>query len=169
MTQPDYVPVSTASQVRPDEELPVPRAWRADRPSDEANAVVPAGRRFGHTGPDLGYGLKLAKRFEPRLALAGSDSVDDAVAGCFAVGSRRASSFGRAPVVYDMEFAYTLWGLLGGGPPDLIALRSPLFRGAAHDYWIQRSIADRVKEDALRLTPVQVRDRLAEWRSLIVE
>jgi hypothetical protein len=167
MTQPAYVPVSTADRVRPVERLPVARAWRADRPSDEANAVVPTGRQFGHTGPDLGYGLKLAKRFEPRLQLAEGESAGDAVAGGFAVGSRRASTFGRAPVIYDMEFAYTVWGLLGGAPADLIALRTPLFRGAAHDYWIQRDIADRVKESALRLTPAQVRERLRDWRSLI--
>jgi hypothetical protein len=167
MTQPAYVPASTSDRVRPVERLPVARPWRADRPSDEANAVVPIGRQFGYTGPDLGYGLKLARRIEPRLQLAGGESAEDAVAGCFAVGSRRAATFGRAPVIYDMDFAYTVWGFLGGAPADLIAFRTPLFKGAAHDHWIQRDIADRVKGEALGLTPAQVRDRLAGWRSLI--
>jgi hypothetical protein len=168
MTQPDYVPVSTADRVRPVERLPVARPWRASRPSDEANAVVPVGRQFGHTGPDLGYGLKLARRFEARLQLAEHESAEDAVAGCFAVGTRRAATFGRAPVIYDLDFAYTLWGYLGGAPADLIALRIPLFMGVAHDYWIQREIADRVMEPTLRLTPAEVRALLQDWRSLIV-
>jgi hypothetical protein len=168
MTQPEYVPVSTADRVRPVERLPVARPWRADRPSDEANAVVPSGSLFGHTGPDLGYGLKLARRFEDRLQSAEGEAAEDAVAGCFAVGSRRAAAFGRAPVIYDMELAYTLWGFLGGAPADLIAFRKPRFKGAAHDYWIQRDIADRVMEPTLRLSPAEVRARLHDWRSLIV-
>jgi hypothetical protein len=167
MTQPDYVPVSAADRVRPVERLPVARAWKADRPSDEANARVPTGPRFGRTGPDLGYGLKLARRFDDRLELAEGESAHDAVAGCFAVGSRRAALFGRAPVIYDLEFAFTLWGCLGGAPAELVAYRVPLFRGAGHDYWIQRDIADRTRDETLRLTPALVRARLTDWRSLM--
>jgi hypothetical protein len=167
MTQPDYVPISAADRVRPVERLPVARAWRADRPSDETNARVPTGPRFGRTGPDLGYGLKLARRFEDRLELAEGESAHDALAGCFAVGSRRAAVFGRAPVIYDMEFAFTCWGYLGESPADLVTFRVPLFRGAAHDYWIQRDIADRIHDEILRLTPAQVRARLTDWRSLL--
>jgi hypothetical protein len=168
VTQPDYVPLATADQVRPVERLPASGPWRADRPSDEANAVVPTGPRFGHTGPDLGYGLGLARRMVPRLELTTGESVEDALAGCFAVGARRAALFGRAPVIYDMQLAYTLWGYLGGGPADLMELRVPLFKGAAHDYWRQRDIADRVTEEALRMTPDQVRAALDDWRSLLV-
>jgi hypothetical protein len=167
MTQPAYVPIAAGDRVRPVERLPVARSWRADRPSDEANAVVPTGPRFGRTGPDLGYGLKLAKRYVDRLQLSEGESAEDAVAGCFGVGSRRAATFGRAPVIYDMELAYTVWGFLGGAPDDLIVFRASLFRGCGHSYWSQRDIADRVNEDALRLTPAQARDRLSDWRALI--
>jgi hypothetical protein len=168
VTQPDYVPLATADRVRPVERLPPAEPWRADRPSDEANAVVPTGPRFGYTGPDMGYGLRLAKRFLPRLQLAPGESGDDAMWGCFAVGTRRASLFGRAPVIYDIELAYTVWGFLGGAPDDLVEYRVPLFMGAAHSYWRQRGIADRVKEETLRLAPAEVRARLSDWRSLIV-
>ena len=67
-----------------------------------------------------------------------------------------------------MEFAFSIWGFLGGAPPELVALRTPLFRGAAHNYELQRDIVDRVKDDALTLTPAEIRDRLSEWNSLIV-
>ena len=167
MTQPDYVPLATADRVRPVERLPAAEPWRADRPSDEANAVVPTGPRFGRTGPDLGYGLRLAKRLVPRLQLAVGESADDALWGCFAVGGRRASLFGRAPVIYDMELAYTLWGFLGSAPADLVGFRVPLFKGVAHSYWAQRGIADRVNEATLRMTPAEVRAGLADWRSLL--
>jgi hypothetical protein len=122
---------------------------------------------FGDPGPDLGYGLKLAKRFEDKLELAVDETPEDAIAGCFVVGSRRASLFGRAPVIYDMELAYTIWGFLGGAPKDLIVFRSDRFRGAAHHYELQRAVAATVREEALALTPAQARQKLGEWKSLL--
>jgi hypothetical protein len=80
---------------------------------------------------------------------------------------RRAARFGRAPSIHDLTFAFTLWGFLGGAPADLIAERTPLFRSASHHYEAQRAIADRVRDDTLRLTPDQVRTRLTEWRRLL--
>jgi hypothetical protein len=167
MTQPAYVPLATADRVRAVERLPVPRSWRPDRPGEEKSPVPPKAPMFGRTGPDLGYGLKLANRFAGRLRLGPGESAADAVAGCFAIGTRRAASFGRAPVIYDMEMAFTLWGFLGDAPPELVAFRIDLFPGAAHDYERQRVIADLVLEETLRLAPAQVAARLGEWRSLL--
>jgi hypothetical protein len=166
VTQPDYVPVAVGAQVRVTERLPPAHAWMADRPA-EIRGRAPSGSKFGSPGPDLGYGLKLARMFVDRLVLQPGEHAEDAVAGCFAVGSRRASIFGRAPVIYDMELAYTLWGFLPGAPQDLIAFRLPLFKGASHHYWDQREIVDRVLESTLRLSPADVASRLGEWRSLL--
>jgi hypothetical protein len=167
VTQPDQIPVAVSERVRPDEPTPVPDAWRADRPAD-LRGLSPRGTRLGSAGPDLGYGLKLARRLAGRTRLAPDEHDEDAVAGCFAVGTARASLFGRAPVIYDMELAYRLWGFLDGAPADLVAFRVPLFRGAAHHYWDQRAIVDRVPESTLRLTPAEVAARLGDWRSLVV-
>jgi hypothetical protein len=167
MTQPDYVPIDTADRVRPVGRLPVPRAWRSERPADTAAPVPPRGSMFGDPGPDLGYGLKLAKRFQHKLKLAVDESAEDAVAGCFAVGARRASVFGRAPVIYDMELAYTIWGFLGGAPKELIVFRSDRFRGAAHHYELQRAVAASVRDEALALTPAQAREKLNDWKNLL--
>jgi hypothetical protein len=112
--------------------------------------------------------MKLAKLFKDRLELVEGESAADAVLGCFVVGTRRAAEFGRAPVIFDMEFAFTLWGFLGAAPEDLIAFRKPFFQGAAHDYEAQREIVDRVWEETLRLTPARVRERLSDWKSMIV-
>jgi hypothetical protein len=122
---------------------------------------------LGAPGPDQGYALKLARMFVDRLQLAEGEGVDDATAGSLGVALHRASLFGRAPVIWDLELAFTLWGYLGGAPPDLIQERVPLFMGAAHDYWDQRAITDRVPDETLRLTPAQVRERLGDWRSLV--
>ncbi len=167
MTQPVFVPIQATDRVRPSERLEVPTAWWQDRPADLVELTAPTGPRFGVTGPDSGYGLKLAKRFVDRLQLAAGESSHDAVSGCFACGSRRAATFGRAPVSTDMEWAYALWGYLGGAPDDLVQHRVALFRGASHDTWHQRQIVDAVREPALRLTPAHVRERLKQWRELI--
>jgi hypothetical protein len=105
---------------------------------------------------------------EDRLRVAPGESREDALAGGFACGCRRATHFGRAPVIHDMEWAYTLWGYLGGAEEDLVAWRIPRFRGAADDYWVQREIVDAVRPDALRLTPAQVQERLGAWKELLI-
>ncbi len=167
MTQPDYVPVRPSDRVRPSERLESPRPWRQDRPAELTELSPPRGERFGVAGPDLGYGLKLAKRFEDRLALFRGERFEDALVGCFACGARRAASVGRAPVVGDFEWAYTLWGYLGSPPSDLVSTRVPVLRGVAHDYWQQRRVADAPTAEALAMTPAQVAERIGEWRSLL--
>jgi hypothetical protein len=117
-------------------------------------------------GPDQGFALKLAHRFTERLELQPGEHAEDAVAGCTPVAMKRAALFGRAPMIYDLELAFTLWGFLGGAPDELLALRVPAFQGAAHDYWLQRAIADQVPDETLALTPATVRERLNVWRSL---
>ncbi len=167
MAQPDFVPVSDTDRVRPVERLPVPDGWEATRPADLPGLRPPSGHSMGATGPDQGYGLKLARRFHDRLELQASEHSEDAVAGALAVGLKRAARFGRAPVIYDFELAYTLFGFLGGAPDDLLEYRRGLFAGAGHDYWTQRRIADVVPTSTLALTPAQVREQLGSWKTLL--
>lgn len=166
MAAPDYVPVSYADKARSGARIPPPARWTATRPADLVGRQ-PSGPTMGRQGPDQGYALRLAHGFESRLALAPGEHREDAVAGCLGVALARASLFGRAPVIYDLGLAFTLWGYLGDAPADLVAFRSPLFAGASHHYWDQRAIVDRVPEATLALTPPQVRQRLEQWRSLL--
>lgn len=168
MAQPEYVPLTPADRVRPADRLPPHDGWRQDRPAELTKVDGHVGPRRGVPGPDQGYGLTLAKRFDARLQLAPGEVAEDATAGCLGVGLRRASLFRRAPVVHDMDLAFTLWGFLGDAPDDLVEYRAPLFRSAAHHYWDQRTIVDRVLESTLRSTPIAVRAQLADWRSLLV-
>ena len=169
MAQPDYVPLSPADRVRPVERLPAARRWFQRRPADLVKPGQPRGKRFGTPGPDQGYGAMLAERLRDRLQLGPGEHAEDAIAGCLAVALRRAALFGRAPVIWDLEHAFTLWGYLGDPPADLVEHRLPLFQSAAHHYEAQRVIADSVSESSLRLTPEQVRDQLSDWRSLLVQ
>ena len=166
MAQPDYVPLVPSDVVRPSLRLSTPRSWVQDRPAELVSLRPPTGPRFGATGSDLGFGLKLAQLVAQRAVLAEGEHHEDMVAGCFATGSRRASIFHRAPVVHDMELSFTMWGFMPGAPPELVVFRRPLFAGVAHDYSRERALVDDVEEAALRLSPSVVASGLAaNWRS----
>jgi hypothetical protein len=167
LTQPSFVPIVEADQVRSAYRLQVPGIWTQSRPSELRGTSQPPGRQLGSPGPDQGFALKLARRFEERLVLAEGESAEDAIAGCTAVAMRRCARFGRAPAVYDLAFGFTLWGFLGGAPTELVEARGPLFRSASHHYTAQRAIADSVREEALRLTPEDVAEGLDRWSELL--
>jgi hypothetical protein len=170
VTQPDQVPLQATDRVRPSALLPPPAAWTMDRPAEQLDLEAPSGPRFGVTGPDAGYGLKLARRLAPDLVLAEGDHREDAVAGGFACGCRRAATFGRAPAIYDMQWAFGLWGFLDRAPADLVEWRKKLYRGAAEHYWDQREIVDAVKAEALRLTPAAAREAASagRWKDYLI-
>lgn len=174
MAQPEFVPGRSPANaprgaIVPGEVLPVHPGWRAVRPGDHRPGErPPEGAAFGKPGPDQGYALLLARRFESRLQLTTGERADDAVAGCMGVALRRASMFHRAPVTPDLELAFGVWGFLMLQPPaDLVDFRRPLFGGAAHHYDHQRHIAGLVREDALRLKPAEAIELVTgDWRSL---
>lgn len=167
MAAPEQVPSNLGSQPRRGLPLPPARPWRADRPADLGPAQ-PTGRSLGNPGPDQGYALTLARRFESRLVLAEHEHEADAVAGCLPVGLKRASLFGRAPVIHDLTVAFTIWGFLGNAPAELVELRHPLFEAASHHYEDQRTIVDSVPEATLRLVHQAVQSRFpSDWRSLL--
>ena len=166
MAAPDYVPVTQGDRPRTALGTPGHDGWRATRPGDLTDRQ-PTGRLFGNQGPDQGYAMVLAERFHDRLQVAEGEDSHDVVAGCLGVALARASLFGRAPVIHDLELAYGLWGYLDPPPPELVTFRKPLFAGASHHYWDQRAIVDLVPEATLRLTPADVRRRVGEWRSLL--
>lgn len=167
MTQPSYVPLTPADKVRTPERMPVPDGWRPDRPGEITTGSQPKGGQFGNAGPDQGYGLKLAHLLAPKLNLQPGEHLEDAMAGALAIGLKRASLFGRAPVIYDLEHAFTLLGYLGGAPKDLLVERLERIQGISHEYSKQRQLAGAVPEETLRLTPAQVHARLGDWRTLL--
>jgi hypothetical protein len=169
MAQPEFVPtpaVKTAGRER----LPTPLSWRADRPAETVHdGGQPVGPLFGVAGPDQGYALKLARLWQDKLVLTPGEHREDAVTGCLGVATKRASLFGRAPVTYDLEIAFTIWGFLGEASAELVAYRQPFFAGCAHHYESQRGIVDQVPEATLRLLPAEVKTRAATgaWKALL--
>ena len=140
----------------------------ADRPGEVVGIEPSAGPGLGNQGPDQGYALKLAERFAGQLVLAHGEREDDALAGCVAVALRRASMFGRAPVMHDLRLALELFGFLGEADADLVAWRRDRSVGAAghHGYHVKLRLADLVPADTLRLTPAAVAEACSkDWRT----
>ena len=171
MAAPEHVPVDRTRPVRGYESPPrLAESWRADRPAEVVEHGQPEGDRFGHQGPDQGYALRLARHFEGKLTLTAGEHERDALAGAVAVGLKRASIFGRAPVIHDLTIGLTVWGFLGDAPAELVALRKKLFEEVAHPhhYAEQRHLVDLVPEATLRQTPAQVAAaHQSDWRSLL--
>ena len=97
--------------------------------------------------------------------------MDDALRGCSLIALKRASLFGRAPVVHDLTLALTAWGFLLDNPPsDLVEMRRALFAGlrhGAHHYAEGRAIADMFPQSTLHMSPSDVAARTpGGWREL---
>jgi hypothetical protein len=150
MTQPTFVPISEADQVRPARHLLVPGPWTASRPAELGIPRLPAGRSVGTPGPDAGFALRLARRFEHDLKLTDGEAEHDVVLGVALVAAKRAALFGRAPCVYDVQFALAHWQFLSDASADVVAARRLLFSAVSHDYVAQRALVDSVPDAALR-------------------
>lgn len=148
----------------------VPEVWLPERPG-VVEGLQPRGPLLGAQGPDQGFALTIAHRLAPKLRLQPRERLDDAIRGCVLIALRRASLFSRAPVVHDVNLAFTIWGFFDDQPPaDLLARRAELFEGVGnvlHHYAEGRELADRVPVATLRMTPAAAADAYpARWREL---
>lgn len=172
MAAPRFAPVGTTDDPRGYEQtFHVPDPWRPTRPGD-LEGRQPVGPMLGRQGPDQGYVLVLARRLQPKVRVAGDEKVEDAIAGCVGVALRRASLFGRAPVIHDVTIALTIWGFLDDAPPpELVRLRRGMFEGVAktsHHYSESRAIVDLIPEETLRLSHQEVASMYpSRWRELL--
>jgi hypothetical protein len=157
MTQPTFVPISEADQVRPARHLHVPGSWTTSRPAELRVPTAPHGRSVGTPGPDAGFALRLSRRFEHQLQLGPGESADDVLLGLALIAARRAALFGRAPCIYDVQFALDLWSFLTEVPAEFQAARRRAFASVSHDYVTQRALVDAVDEETLRRPPAQAR------------
>jgi len=177
VTQPKFSPILEQYEVREVEKLQAPGAWVPHRPAESRptpHAQHLAG--LGIPGPDQGYALELARRFDDRLVLEPGEHASDVLAGAVAIALRRAALFGRAPVAADVELPLRLFKYIvddeGTWPSSqLVEWRREHFAGAARDYWRRRALADSIAESTLRLKPATIAERLesepGSWSQLV--
>ncbi len=177
MAAPEFVPTKPTD--RPRVYTSPPRygdEWQAVRPGElvghGGQPDVDAGR-MGAPGPDQGYLLGLVPLLRDELHLSEGELLADAEAAGVAVALKRASLFGRAPVIHDLRVAYTVWGLLApAAPAELVAERRRRFEGVhltAHHYPELRAVVDAVPAETLLLTPSAATSaHAAGWRDLLL-
>ena len=168
MAAPEHVP--TDPNAVPSYQSPdvVPAGWTAVRAA-ALGVAQPVGPALGHQGPDQGYALTLCHLFADRLVLAEGEHAEDVMAGAVQIAMKRASSYGRAPVVYDLEIALRVWGFLDQCDDELITARK-CFAGVEnpHHWSEMRSLVARVPTATLRQSPEAVASaHRADWRSLL--
>lgn len=150
MTQPKFAPILIEDEVRPAAKLDVPRPWSPHRPSEFRPGPRSFGAASGAPGPDQGYALHLAQLIADRVVLGHGERREDALAAAVVIALSRASSFGRAPVLKDLEFALAALGYLEAVDAETSARRHRLVSGLAHDDFRQRGIADLLDDKARR-------------------
>jgi hypothetical protein len=151
------------TNLAPGVHLPAAQYWTADRPGELAGGQ-PTGPLLGRPGPNIGYALLLAHRIVDRFDRADHESRDDVIGVVSELAMKRAVSFGRAPVITDVEIAARLLGYLGGAPPEFLEWRADAVHGADHDYDRRRRFVDAVPDAELRMPP-QVPALLDEYRN----
>jgi hypothetical protein len=126
---------------------------------------------MGHQGPDQGYALRLCSVFRDQLRVTKREDLIDVERGCVQIALKRASLFGRAPVIYDLEIAYRIWGFLDDEADlGLIENRERRFEGVskAHHYADTRALVATVGDEVLMMSPGEIQDRhAADWASLL--
>ena len=138
----------------------VPDRWLPQRPGDVPGGF-PNGPSRGYPGPDQGYALGLVRLLRDRLHLQAGEHLADVEAGSVALALKRASIFGRAPVVHDLTVAYSVFGFLDENAPSrLVSFRRERFEGVSepHHYADLRELTQLVAADVLAQSPATVAD-----------
>jgi hypothetical protein len=146
--------------------LPPARSWRATRPGDLAPGWV-EGPLLGRPGPNVGYAYTLAQRAADRLRLHTNEHVPDAIAVVAEIAGKRATLFGRAPVIGDIDAAVALLGYDGSADESFAETRAHLVHDAAHDYPRRRAIVDSVPDDMLRRRSSELKGLVGVWRAIV--
>ena len=167
-----FVPADPDARPRQQQNLPpgvaLPPAdrWEPDRPGD-LGPGQPEGTLLGVPGPNVGYAYTLAMRASDRLRIGPHEHLDDVTAVVAEIAGKRAASYGRAPVMADVERAIELLGYDGSADDTLVDVRTRLTQDAAHAYARRRYIVDMVPDELLRRADFTA--GVAAWRAEALE
>jgi hypothetical protein len=119
-----------------------PRRQSPPRPGTIlAPEEMPQGAGFGSPGPDTGWALKLVRAADIPNRTPALEMVLGALMGA------RASHYGRAPVVADLEVAMVLAGLGRLASEELDARRRRWVEAVAHEKSPGRTAVEEVGDD----------------------
>lgn len=171
MGQQPNIELEISDLPRPTPHTAPARPWIPARPGELTSPEeVPWGGVFGTVGPDTGYALLLVGALD--LELAPGEHRKNVAVAVAALAGARASHFGRAPTLEDVEVAATILGYRPDGIPaaligDLAADRVDWFANLAHAPLKAQAIVAGVDVEVLQSSPADVANRMAAGERLI--
>ena len=126
------------------------------------SAASPQGALLGSPGPNIGYALTLADRMRDRFVIAPHEHVDDVIAVVGELAMKRAASFGRAPVIPDVECAAICSATSAGAARAGRVADASTSSGAAPRVRAAPRDLRRRRLDVLRLAPQALPGRVVE-------
>jgi hypothetical protein len=155
MGQQPNIEIDPSDLPRPTAEPGPSRRWRPTRPGViVAPEQMPWGGAFGTPGPDSGFALKLVRSADLTERTEGLEGV------LAALMAARASLFGRAPVLEDLEVAKLLAGLGADLPAEVVARGRRWVEATSHEKSPGRRAVFETEVDLLKLKPGELRKRL---------
>lgn len=153
MAQQPNIEIGPSDRPRPELRPDASKRWRPEqRPGViTAPAMVPRGEGFGTPGPDTGWAITLISRADIPGLSEGMVKVLAALMGA------RASSFGRAPTLEDLEVARLVCGMDPALPDELRRRARRWVEAVPHERPPGRTALSEVGLDVLRETPAVVR------------
>jgi hypothetical protein len=142
--------------------------WTATRPGDGGERQ---GAQLGSQGPDQGYAYTLVATVEDKVTLRPDEHWADASTLIVSVALKRASIYGRAPVIHDIGLAMALFGYDDASTDDaLVDYRSAAADEVSHShhYGRLRDVVDRISDNTLKMKPADIAgERARNWQSLV--
>ncbi len=152
MGQQPNVEVGPASRPRAVPEPGPARRWRPDRPGDITSPEqMRWGGAFGTPGPDTGWAFKLVAEGDLPERTPLLERLVATLMGA------RASLFGRAPTIEDLEVAKQILGLGEGADAELDAQRHRWLDAAAHEKIPGKQALSEIGPELLKAQPAGVR------------
>jgi hypothetical protein len=152
MGQQPNVEIGPADRPRSVPEPGPARRWRANRPGDITSPEqMRWGGAFGTPGPDQGWAIKLVAEGD----LPGRTPLLEKLVATL-MGAR-ASLYGRAPIMEDLETAKQILGLGEGADPELKAQRNRWLETAAHEKVPGKLALIEIGPELLKAKPAGVR------------
>ncbi len=130
-------------------DTPVPDSWKAHRPGDEKTHKTSDDQLLGNAGPNVGYALSLVAREKSSFVLVAHEHLHDVEVLIGEIAMRRASHFGRAPVMDDIRFASKLLGYDAAPAQGEEKWRPLLVNGCGHDEHRRRIIVNSIPDEII--------------------
>lgn len=169
----DFVPTRRIDAPRHEQNMPegvdnpVPESWVADRPGDEDSKLNGAGELFGNAGPNIGYAYTLVGRIYDSLILSSNEHRHDVEPLVAEIAMRRASHFGRAPIMKDVDCAVHLLGLGAELDNEETKQRVLLIHDCGHNEHKRRTIVNSIPDELLFGDKAPSTDKVSAWRTSI--